>query len=153
MIGQIDRMFKKTGVLRRNTGDVLNAGINSSQPKYALLYKVTLCHACIIELVGRDPSTPRTIKSEQYLSFPQPQNLSQEFLEAQRDVAIPVIVVALENVRHAFQADASLGKQVEAHALPASTYSASVIVRVIEHSCKWMTKPVAKCQQSLTEFL
>lgn len=43
------------------------------------------------------------------------QDLAEEILEAQRDEAVPVMVVLFENVRHAFQRNAALHEQVEAH--------------------------------------
>lgn len=43
-----------------------------------------------------------------------PQDLRQEVLKAQRDVAVAVVVVLLEDVRHPLEADAGLDEEVEA---------------------------------------
>ena len=57
-------------------------------------------------------SAPRSFYS---LSTPLPQDLGQELLKAKRDVPVPVIVEAFENVRHAFELYAALHEEVEAH--------------------------------------
>jgi hypothetical protein len=55
-------------------------------------------------------------------------NLQQD-LQAQRDIPIPVIVVLLEHVRHALQADACLHKQVKAHVVVAAP-----VVRAVQQA-------------------
>jgi hypothetical protein len=39
----------------------------------------------------------------------------QEILKAQGDVAVAIVVILLENVRHTFQGDTALNKEIEAH--------------------------------------
>lgn len=43
------------------------------------------------------------------------QDLAQEILKAQRNVPIAIIVILLEDVRHALQGDAALDEEIEAH--------------------------------------
>lgn len=50
-------------------------------------------------------------------SVSQPEDLSEKFLKTQRHVSIAVVVIFLEHIRHAFQTDAGLHKQVKVHAL------------------------------------
>lgn len=43
------------------------------------------------------------------------EDFGQKVLKAQSDVAVPVLVVFLENIRHALEANAGLDEEVEAH--------------------------------------
>jgi hypothetical protein len=49
-----------------------------------------------------------------------PSSATVSYLQAQRDVPIAVVVVLLEHIRHALQADARLHEQVEAHVVVAA---------------------------------
>lgn len=55
-----------------------------------------------------------------HISFPRPDHLGEELFEAERDIAIPIIVVPLEYIRHPLQADASLYEEIETHSLSTS---------------------------------
>lgn len=90
-------------------------------------------------------------KSEK-VSFSQPQNFRQKLLKAQRDIAISIVIIALEYISHAPEADACLHEQVKAHAFP-SSHSTSVVVRVIQHRREGLAQSIAKCQQGLAKFL
>lgn len=67
---------------------------------------------------------------------------SQEFLKTQRYVPIPIIIIPLEHVRHPFQNNTALHKQVEAHAI-----IAALVISRIQQIHKSGGKPVAKCNQ------
>lgn len=76
------------------------------------------------------------------------QNLRQEVLKAQRDVPIAIIIVLLEHIRHALQADAGLHKQVEAH-----DAVAALVVRAEEQLDEARAEPVAERHQRVVELV
>jgi hypothetical protein len=43
------------------------------------------------------------------------------YLQAQCDVAIPIVIILLEHIRHPLQANASLHKQIKAHRILSSS--------------------------------
>ena len=76
------------------------------------------------------------------------QDFRQEVLKAQRDISIAIIVVLLEHIRHALQADASLHKQVEAH-----DAVAALVVRAEQKLDEARAEPVAERHQRVVELV
>lgn len=76
------------------------------------------------------------------------QNFRQEVLKTQRNVPIAIIIILLEHIRHALQADASLHKEIEAH-----DAVAALVVRAKEKLDKARAEPVAKRHQCVVELV
>lgn len=78
--------------------------------------------------------------------------------QAQSDVPVPIVVVPLENIRHALQTDAGLHEQVETESLfPSSSIIASASsvlrVRVEQQLYELRTQPVSKRHERVRELL
>jgi hypothetical protein len=83
-------------------------------------------------------------------SIPESENFHEELFEAECHIAISVVIVFLEYIRHTFETDAGLHKQVKTHSLTLNR--TSVIKRVVEDPNKGLRKPVAKRSHRLGEF-
>ena len=72
----------------------------------------------------------------------------QKLLKAQSNIAIAILIVLLEHVRHAFQDDAALHEQIEAHPpLPA------LVVGRVQHVDKGRGEPVAEGDERVGELV
>lgn len=71
----------------------------------------------------------------------------QEFLKAQRDVPIPIIIIPLEHIRHPLQDNTALHEEIEAH--PAL---ATLIVARVEQVDESLGEPVAKGHEGVGVF-
>jgi hypothetical protein len=69
------------------------------------------------------------------------------YLQAQCNVAVTVLVVLLEHVRHALQTDAGLDKQIKAHGVVTST-----VVGTVEQSDEPRRQTVAKGDEGFVEL-
>lgn len=72
----------------------------------------------------------------------------EEHLQTQRNIPIPIIVILLEHIRHALQADAGLHKEVETHVVVAAT-----IVRAVQELDELRRKTVPECDEGVCEFV
>lgn len=87
------------------------------------------------------------LESKRGLSFHLLQNLAQEILKAQSNVAIPVIIISLKHIRHTLQRDARLNKQVKAH-----DAFAALIVRAEQQLDKLRAESVTERNEGIGEF-
>jgi len=69
-------------------------------------------------------------------------------LQAQRDVPVPVLVVLLEDIRHALEADARLHKQVEADCVLAAP-----VIRAVQQGDELRREAVPEGDERLVELL
>ena len=74
-------------------------------------------------------------------------NLAEEVLKAQSDVAISIVVVLLEDIRHALQGDAALDEEVEAH-----DTLLTLVVRAEQQLDELGAEAVAEGDQSVAEL-
>lgn len=89
----------------------------------------------------RPPLTPVT-------PFAPPKLTRQKLLKAQGDVPIAILIVLLKHIRHAFQDDAALHEQIEAHPpLPA------LVVGRVQHVDKGKGEAVAEGDERVGEFV
>ena len=73
---------------------------------------------------------------------------SQKFLKAQRDIPIPIIIILLKHIRHPFQNDTTLHKQIETHR-PIST----LIVRRVQEIDEGGGEPIAEGHERFSVFV
>lgn len=76
---------------------------------------------------------------------------SQELLKTHGNVTITILVVAFEHIRHAFQIDTRLYKQIEAHAClarrraGAGPFPPFAFKRRVQNSHEWLAETVSEC--------
>ena len=95
-----------------------------------------------------------------YISFPQPDDLSEKFFEAERNIAISVFIISFEDIRHPLQADTSLHKKIEAHSIAEPTSASPsffqpcsfIVICSVQYPHKWLCKSIAKSDQCFREF-
>jgi low affinity Fe/Cu permease len=68
-------------------------------------------------------------------------------LQTQRNIAIPILVVLLENIRHALQTNARLDEQIETQRIPAAA-----VVCLIQQRDEALRETVAECDESFVEL-
>jgi hypothetical protein len=79
---------------------------------------------------------------------PQEQDKERQDSQAEGDIAVPVIVVLLENICHALQADTRLHKEVEAHGI-----LAAAVVSAEHERDELRREAVAEGHERIAEFV
>lgn len=83
----------------------------------------------------------------------------QKLLEAHGNIAVTVVIISLECIRHAPQTDTRLHEQVEAHARRRRTLGMPVhqpslrLERCEQHRDERLAQAISKCRESILELL
>ena len=92
----------------------------------------------IVQRIQNRPTATKIVSHDAAWS-PLPQNLRQKLLKAQGNIAIPILIILLKHIRHPFQDDAALHKEIKTHLA-----FARFIIRRVQHLHKSRGEAVAK---------